>query len=100
MEKLVYVTVDGTKETDYDKVKGTEYETTLEPVVKVETEEEKQARLDRIARRQAYIKKAYDEYKRLEEERLTNRTIAVELETAEEPVIAVTLEQLATRRLT
>ena len=99
MEKLVYVTVDGTKETDYDKVKGTEYETTLEPVVEVETEEEKQARLDRIARRQAYIKKAYDEYKRLEEER-TNRTIAVELETAEEPVIAVTLEQLATRRLT
>jgi hypothetical protein len=92
MEKLVYVAVDGTKETSYDKVKGTEYETTLEPVVEVETEEEKQARLDRIARRQAYIKKAYDEYKRLEEERLTNRTIGVELETAEEPVIAVTLE--------
>ena len=65
MEKLVYVMANGTKETDYNKVKGTDYTVTLEPVRENETEEMRNARLERIAKAQAGIKKAYGEYKAL-----------------------------------
>lgn len=94
MERLIYVTVDGTKETDYNKVKGTEYKTELEPVVDVETPEMKQARLERIAKAQAGVVKAYNELKATEQA-LTERVIKVDLETppTEDRVIKVTLEQ-------
>ena len=65
MEKLVYVKSNGTKETSYKEVKGTEYTVTLEPVRENETEEMRNKRLERIAKAQAGITKAYDEYKAL-----------------------------------
>lgn len=63
MRTLVYVTANNTKETDYNKVKGTDYTVTLEEVKEVETPEMRETRLERIAKAQANIVKAYAEYK-------------------------------------
>lgn len=63
MRTLVYVTANNTKETDYNKVKGTDYTVTLEEVKEVETPEMREVRLERIAKVQANIAKAYAEYK-------------------------------------
>lgn len=68
MEKLVYVMANGTKETDYNKVKGTEYTVTLEPVKEVETPEQREIRLQRIEKAKAGISKAYAEYLKLKED--------------------------------
>jgi hypothetical protein len=65
MTKLVYITENGTRETDYNKVKGQNYTTEYEPIKEVETPEMREARLERIAKAQAGVAKAYAEYKKL-----------------------------------
>lgn len=64
MRNLIYVTSNGTKEKDYNKVKGTNYEVVLETVKEVEAPEDKAKRLERIAKAQAKIAKAYAEFKK------------------------------------
>lgn len=66
MRRLVYVTSNGTKETDYNKVKGTDYTIELEPIKDTESPEMREARLERIAKAQANVAKAYAEHKALE----------------------------------
>lgn len=64
MRDLVFVAPNGTKvTTKKDKVKGVEYTTELEPVKEVETPEMRELRLQRIAKAQKNIVKAYAEYK-------------------------------------
>lgn len=64
MRNLVYVTSNGTKETSYDKVKGTDYTVTLETVKEVEPADKKAERLERIAKAQEKIAKEYAEFKK------------------------------------
>ena len=64
MRKLVYVTSNGAKVTDFNTVKGTEYEVTLEPIKEVESPEMREARLERIAKARAKIAKEYAEFKK------------------------------------
>ena len=67
MRNLVYVTPNGTREASYNKVKGTDYTVTLEPLKEVETPEQKEIRLQRIEKAKAGISKAYAEYIKLKE---------------------------------
>ena len=67
MTKLVYVLENGMRETDYKRVQGLNYTVEYEPVVEIETPEQREKRLERIAKAQAGVAKAYAQYKALME---------------------------------